>query len=605
MAREKYISIAIQDPGSFIDPIITRNERLSGITKINLELVRRVESEIYSNGMFPTGRFGYFNRRIKNEEDFKNQAIIKDIGVKLAGNGHGYLVGGYIHSGFFFSGRDIENSQLNFPLHNENLSDIKFSTRFFGAPQEWSKSNSEHKRNMYQEGVSQLRVCLNTDYERNITNKEERIRKEEGLFVKSTIEEIVNCIVFKDLKKTRKEAYDQVLKDIIRTCNLIENGVNSIYECTRRNIEPLGELELTDNFNIDSSRIIIADDDIAQSYTDFEFKDENKTRIYVYFSKPGKGIFKIRSKKTEEGQGTETKVIERTKTDERQNTKISESEKNNGQKDRKNLDEITFGDIVGATEAKNELLRVCDYFKNPEDHKDWGIKQKAGALLYGPSGTGKTLLARAFAQEANADFILCKSTDIIDPYVGKSDRNLQDVFEKAKNHERCVLVFDEFDSLGRNRKLSEESSHGTESRLVNIILSFLDGFERQDNVYLIGTTNYKDIIDNSILQRLDIIEVPLPNDNERAELIRKKIEKHKRTAKIHPFRNLDYEKISEVSEDLSGRELVGDQQGIFPRLLSKAREKTKQTGKLYEIETEDWLEEISRIKPVQTRKVGF
>ena len=130
-----------------------------------------------------------------------------------------------------------------------------------------------------------------------------------------------------------------------------------------------------------------------------------------------------------------------------------------------------------------------------------------------------------------------------------------------------------------------------------MLLSFLDGFDKQDNVYLMGTTNRKDVIDDAILQRLYPIEVPLPDSASRAELVRKRVKKHNTTVQINPFGEIDYGVIAKESEGLSGRDLVGEKQGIFLTLLHKAKELTdKNGGKLYLVSTQDWLEEIKKTK---------
>jgi len=184
MISENYISIALQDPGDFINPVIRRDSE-----KVNLELVRRIESEYSDEYGNPTGKFAFFNRRIKDEKDFKASPIIKEFGIRLVGNGRGYLVGGYIHSEFFFRKKDEEDLQDNFPLYNEDLTDLKFSTRLIETPESWARSKSRYEREKYNEGRLQLRVCINTDYEGNITNKEEIIKREIKYFLKRKIDD--------------------------------------------------------------------------------------------------------------------------------------------------------------------------------------------------------------------------------------------------------------------------------------------------------------------------------------------------------------------------------------------------------------------------------
>ncbi|MFC1697933.1 ATP-binding protein [Nanoarchaeota archaeon] len=267
-----------------------------------------------------------------------------------------------------------------------------------------------------------------------------------------------------------------------------------------------------------------------------------------------------------------------------------------------NTNKITLEDVVGNEEAKNELKKVLEYFKDPEEFEKWGIGQKAGVVLHGPPGTGKTLMAKGIANDADAHFILVKAQDIYDKYVGESEKNLEEIFKEANEYERSIIFIDEFDQIAHR----DDDSNRVQHSLVNILLQKIDGFEKLENVYLITATNKYNLIDSALKDRLHGIKVPLPNYQSRLELVQKTVEKHKENAEIHPFDELNFELIAKESKSLSGRKLVGEGQGIFQKLLYMAKEKTDESGELYKITTQDWLDEINNTKDKPDEKpIGF
>src|SRR3989344_164199 len=596
--KHLYLSLAIQDPSSFIQPVLHKRPK---IHPVELDLVRRVE-EGYTTNYLSSGKFAFFNKSI-NEDIRLNNPILRGLNIKLAGNGYGYAVGGYIELEFFLTPTDKDKVPEGFPLVGVDLKNLKLTTVYARPPDSWRKSKIIYQKEKHDEGWLQLKIGINTDAEGNLQTEEPTIKKQEktGVFGRKRMMEVPTQVSTL-IPLPEDKAFDAVLDALVKVCQAVETGVNSLYTYTRRNFEPVGEVQLAYVYPNNPPQILFAshggDENLAKSYSIF---DRNGTRVYVHYIELNKGDIKVRQSKDEpaKGEDTGTRTIDKhipgliPKPAPRPVPIESKASIQNGEKE----GTISFDDIVGAVEAKKELIRACDYFKNPEEYKKWGISQKAGALLYGPPGTGKTLLARGLANEADAHFMLYKTQEIMSKWSGDSEANLGKLLDEARKHERCILLMDEFDALARKRELSDGSSHGTEGRLVNMLLSFLDGFDKQDNVYLMGTTNRKDVIDDAILQRLYPIEVPLPDSASRAELVRKRVKKHSTTVQINPFGEIDYGVIAKESEGLSGRDLVGEKQGIFLTLLHKAKELTdKNGGKLYLVSTQDWLEEIKKTK---------
>jgi ribosome biogenesis ATPase len=183
--------------------------------------------------------------------------------------------------------------------------------------------------------------------------------------------------------------------------------------------------------------------------------------------------------------------------------------------------EVTWSDI-GALEATREELEmsIVEPIKHPELFKAVGVNNSGGVLLWGPPGCGKTLLAKAVANESGANFISVKGPELLNKYVGESERAVRQVFARARTSSPCVIFFDELDALvpRRDDALSESSS-----RVVNTLLTELDGLEARVQTFVIGATNRPDMIDPAMCRpgRLDkLLYVDLPNPLERIKILR-------------------------------------------------------------------------------------
>lgn len=278
--------------------------------------------------------------------------------------------------------------------------------------------------------------------------------------------------------------------------------------------------------------------------------------------------------------------------------------------DSKSDEDILFKDVVGIDTAIAKLKNVRTYFDNPQRFREErGYGLSPGCILYGPPGTGKTMLAKAFANETKAPIIVYKASEILSKYVGDSDKNLSTLFEEAEEQARkegkCVIFIDEFEQIARKRG---SDNHELSNRLVDNLLTYLDGFSERGDVYLIAATNMIDEIDTALRNsqggRLDEIEIPLPNYEGRRKMVSDAVKRLKQKAKYFPFEDLDYDAIARASEGISGRLLVGQSQSVLRTLADRyhdARESNPNTPKAT---NQNWLDEIRKYRP-EDRKIGF
>lgn len=190
-----------------------------------------------------------------------------------------------------------------------------------------------------------------------------------------------------------------------------------------------------------------------------------------------------------------------------------------------------LSDAKGIDEIKEEVENVIKMVKNPEKYTECGAKLHKGILLFGQPGTGKTLLARAIAGEANTNFIYCTGSDFDEMFVGVGAKRVRELFEEAKKNTPCIIFIDEIDSLlSKSRRFGSEGSSSRAT--INQLLAEMDGFEVNENILVIGATNHEDILDPAAVRpgRFDKkIHVPLPDINGRTEIFQyflDKIPKH-------------------------------------------------------------------------------
>ncbi len=161
---------------------------------------------------------------------------------------------------------------------------------------------------------------------------------------------------------------------------------------------------------------------------------------------------------------------------------------------------VTFEDVAGADEAKEELAEVVDFLKYPDRYQAIGARIPKGVLLVGPPGTGKTLLARAVAGEANVPFFSISGSEFVEMFVGVGASRVRDLFEQAKRHSPCIMFVDEIDAVGRHRGAGLGGGHDEREQTLNQILVEMDGFDTNTNIIVIAATNRPDILDPALLR---------------------------------------------------------------------------------------------------------
>jgi len=190
---------------------------------------------------------------------------------------------------------------------------------------------------------------------------------------------------------------------------------------------------------------------------------------------------------------------------------------------------VTWEDIGGLEGVKRELQEMIQYpVEFPDKFLKFGMTPSRGVLFYGPPGCGKTLLAKAIANECQANFISIKGPELLTMWFGESEANVRDVFDKARAAAPCILFFDELDSIAKARGGSVGDAGGAADRVINQILTEMDGMSSKKNVFIIGATNRPDIIDPAILRpgRLDqLIYIPLPDEKSREAILKANLRK--------------------------------------------------------------------------------
>jgi cell division protease FtsH len=161
---------------------------------------------------------------------------------------------------------------------------------------------------------------------------------------------------------------------------------------------------------------------------------------------------------------------------------------------------VTFDDVAGVTEAKEELQEIVEFLKDPQKFQRLGGRIPKGALLVGPPGTGKTLLARAIAGEANVPFFTISGSDFVEMFVGVGASRVRDMFEQAKKNAPCIIFIDEIDAVGRHRGAGLGGGNDEREQTLNQLLVEMDGFETNEGVILIAATNRPDVLDPALLR---------------------------------------------------------------------------------------------------------
>jgi len=235
--------------------------------------------------------------------------------------------------------------------------------------------------------------------------------------------------------------------------------------------------------------------------------------------------------------------------------------------------------------------------EHPEKYLKFGMSPSKGVLFYGPPGCGKTLLAKAIANECQANFISIKGPELLTMWFGESEANVRDIFDKARSASPCVLFFDELDAIAKARGSSLGDAGGAGDRVINQILTEMDGMGAKKNVFIIGATNRPDIIDPAILRpgRLDqLIYIPLPDIGSRMNILKAAL----RNSPIS--KDVDLEFLAKKTPGYSGADLTEICQRACKLAIRESIEKDieqskENQGKDMGDETIDLVPEITRI----------
>ncbi len=229
---------------------------------------------------------------------------------------------------------------------------------------------------------------------------------------------------------------------------------------------------------------------------------------------------------------------------------------------------VTFDDVAGIDEAKDELEEIVEFLRDPQKFSRLGGKIPKGALLVGPPGTGKTLLARAIAGEAGVPFFTISGSDFVEMFVGVGASRVRDMFEQAKKNAPCIVFIDEIDAVGRSRGVGVGGGNDEREQTLNQLLVEMDGFESNEGVIILAATNRRDVLDPALLRpgRFDRqVDVPHPDMKGRAKIL----EVHARKTPLGP--DVDLRIIARGTPGFSGADLAN--------LVNEAALMAARTGK--------------------------
>lgn len=261
--------------------------------------------------------------------------------------------------------------------------------------------------------------------------------------------------------------------------------------------------------------------------------------------------------------------------------------------------DVSWDDIGGLENVKRELQETVQYpVEHPEKFEKFGMSPSKGVLFYGPPGCGKTLLAKAIANECQANFISVKGPELLTMWFGESEANVREIFDKARQSAPCVLFFDELDSIATQRGSSHGDAGGAADRVLNQLLTEMDGMTAKKTVFIIGATNRPDIIDPALLRpgRLDqLIYIPLPDDASRLQIFKACLRKSPVS------KDVDLLALARYTVGFSGADITEICQRsckyAIRENIEKDMEKERRKAENPEAMEEDEVDEVPEIKP--------
>jgi len=257
---------------------------------------------------------------------------------------------------------------------------------------------------------------------------------------------------------------------------------------------------------------------------------------------------------------------------------------------------VTWDDIGGLDATKRELQETVQYpVMYPEQFAKFGMNPSRGVLFYGPPGCGKTLLAKAIANECQSNFISIKGPELLTMWFGESESNVREIFDKARQSAPCVLFFDELDSIARARGSSGGDAGGAGDRVMNQMLTEMDGVGEKKNVFIIGATNRPDIIDPALMRpgRLDqLVYIPLPDHASRLDILKSCLRKSP------VAKDVDIEELAKATAKFSGADLTEICQRSCKYAIRESIEKTIRMQREREARGEDAMDDGDEVDPV-------
>ncbi|MCL5256880.1 MAG: ATP-dependent zinc metalloprotease FtsH [Chloroflexi bacterium] len=238
---------------------------------------------------------------------------------------------------------------------------------------------------------------------------------------------------------------------------------------------------------------------------------------------------------------------------------------------------VTFDDVAGVDEAKQELVEVVEFLKQPFKFDAVGARIPKGVLMVGPPGTGKTLLARAVAGEAGVPFFSISGSEFVEMFVGVGASRVRDLFAQAKQNAPCIVFVDEIDAVGRSRGVGFGGGNDEREQTLNQILVEMDGFDQHDNIIVIAATNRPDILDQALLRpgRFDRrVTLELPDRNGRFQVLKV----HSRSKPLDP--SVDLERVAKSTPGFSGADL----ENVMNEAAILAARRNKQQISMAELE---------------------
>jgi transitional endoplasmic reticulum ATPase len=255
---------------------------------------------------------------------------------------------------------------------------------------------------------------------------------------------------------------------------------------------------------------------------------------------------------------------------------------------------VSWKDVGGLKEVKKVLEEnVIWAIKEPERFKKFGIRPARGILLYGPPGCGKTLIAKALANESGANFITVRGPEVLSKWVGESEKAIREIFRKAKSASPCIIFFDEIDAIAKPRAYEEDS--GVSERVLSQLLTEIDASHTIESIFVIGATNRPDFIDPSLLRpgRIDLlVYVTAPNEEERLEILKIL------TSNMPLSKDVSLERVSKITNGYSGADLEAVCREAA--LSAIRRSLNKEGGKDELVSAKDFDEALRKIKPSVT-----